>query len=58
MHKIEVYRPSLEMPLLAKQDSSIIALASDATINMSIPVLTLNNISQMANFIRTQFNLH
>ncbi len=59
--KIEVYRPSLNMPLLASNDNNIIAVASDEAINSSagiqIPVLALDNIEQIANFILKQFIL-
>ena len=55
--KIEVHRPSLNMPLLARQDPSIIAVASDAalTSNINIPVLDLNDSSAIAGFIITHF---
>lgn len=49
--KIEVHRPSLNLSLLASQDSSIIAVASDAALNLNIPVLSLNDISQISDFI-------
>ncbi|WP_047539799.1 molybdopterin-guanine dinucleotide biosynthesis protein B [Methylotenera versatilis] len=49
--KIEVYRPSLDLPLLALIDSSIIAVASDADLTLSIPILNLNDIQQIADFI-------
>ncbi|MES2499205.1 MAG: molybdopterin-guanine dinucleotide biosynthesis protein B [Pseudomonadota bacterium] len=49
--KIEVYRPSLDLPLLASSDSSIIAVASDAGLAIDIPILNLNNIQQIADFI-------
>ncbi len=49
--KIEVYRPSLNMPLLAALDPSVIAVASDETFSLNIPVLALNNIEQIADFI-------
>ncbi len=53
--KIEVYRPSLNMPILAMQDSSIAAVASDAALNtnlgLNIPVLDLNNIAAIARFL-------
>lgn len=49
--KIEVYRPSLDLPLLALSDSSIIAVASDADLTLSIPILNLNDIQQIADFI-------
>ena len=53
IRKIEVVRPSLNTPLLASLDTNIIALASDAPLNqhLNIPVLDLNNISQIADFI-------
>lgn len=50
--KIEVHRPSLNMPLLATQDTNIVAVASDAALNLAhIPVLDLNNIAVIAAFI-------
>ncbi|BCM25923.1 molybdopterin-guanine dinucleotide biosynthesis protein B [Methyloradius palustris] len=50
--KIEVHRPSLNMPLLANHDANIIAIASDEIIETSLPLLDLNNISEIAAFIR------
>ncbi|MES2502860.1 MAG: molybdopterin-guanine dinucleotide biosynthesis protein B [Pseudomonadota bacterium] len=50
--KIEVHRPSLNMPLLATQDSNIVAVASDAALELKhIPVLDLNNIAAVAAFL-------
>jgi len=49
--KIEVYRSNLNTPLLASLDSSIIAVASDVPLSLNIPVLELNNIQQIADFI-------
>jgi molybdopterin-guanine dinucleotide biosynthesis adapter protein len=50
--KIEVHRPSLNMPLLAMQDANIVAVASDAELNFArIPVLDLNNIAAIAAFL-------
>lgn len=50
--KIEVHRPSLNMHLLATQDSNIVAVASDAALELThIPVLDLNNIASIAAFI-------
>lgn len=49
--KIEVYRPSLNLPLLATMDKNIIAVASDAQLNLTIPTLDLNDISTVADFI-------
>lgn len=49
--KIEVYRPSLNLPLLATTDASIIAVASDADLTLDMPILDLNNIQQITDFI-------
>lgn len=49
--KIEVYRPSLNIPLLAPADSNIIAVASDAALTLNIQVLDLNDIPQITHFI-------
>lgn len=52
--KIEVHRPSLQLPLLAPKDSSIIAVASDGPLTLAIPVLPLNVIDSIAEFIIQQ----
>jgi molybdopterin-guanine dinucleotide biosynthesis adapter protein len=49
--KIEVYRPSLNLSLLAATDNSIIAVASDADLVLNIVTLDLNNTQQIADFI-------
>lgn len=51
--KIEVYRPSLNIPLLAATDANIIAVASDVSLNfgLNIPLLSLNNIPEITDFI-------
>ena len=56
--KIEVHRPSLNLPLLCMQDSSIIAVASDTIMpNMpSAKLLNLNNIQQITDFILKKFS--
>ena len=53
--KIELYRPILEKPLLHPDDSNIIAIATDAPLNSSVTIDTidLNNIAEMANYIET-----
>ena len=60
IRKIEVYRSSLNIALLALLDSDIIAVASDAplpdNISITTPVLDLNNISQIADFIMQEMN--
>lgn len=49
--KIEVHRPSLNMPLLALTNSETIAIACDEKIECHLPVLALNNIAEIASFI-------
>lgn len=49
--KVEIFRASLGQPLLAAEDSTIIAVASDAPLATHLPVLDLNNIEQIADFV-------
>lgn len=49
--KIEVYRPSLGLPLLADKDPTIIAVACDAAISCSKTQLAINDIQSICNFI-------
>lgn len=51
--KIEVHRPALGMPLASANDSHFIAVACDGalTIPTQLPVLDLNNIKQITDFI-------
>ena len=55
--KIEVHRPSLGMPILCLHDANIIAIASDSMPNIKteLPLLDLNNIEEVANFIWHKF---
>lgn len=49
--KIEIHRPALGQPLLAKQDENIIAIASDGPVTTHLPVLDLNDAAAIATFI-------
>ena len=49
--KIEVFRASLAQPLLAENDNTIIAVASDTKCVTHLPVLDLNNIEEIADFV-------
>ncbi len=50
--KIEVRRKGVEHPGIAENDSSIVAIASDTAIaGQTVPVLDLNNIVSIADFI-------
>ena len=49
--KLEVHRPSYERPLLHAEDINIVAIAADAPVNTTLPVLDLNNPDAIAQFI-------
>ncbi|MDX1573390.1 MAG: molybdenum cofactor guanylyltransferase MobA [Methylophaga sp.] len=51
--KLELHRPSLGKPLLADEDPHIIALATDAPVNINrdLTVLDLNDVGKIAEFI-------
>ena len=55
--KLEVHRPSFERPLLHTQDTNIVAIAADAHVTTTLPVLDLNNPGQIAEFIITHQGL-
>ncbi|MEZ0231646.1 MAG: molybdopterin-guanine dinucleotide biosynthesis protein B [Methylophilaceae bacterium] len=50
--KIEIHRPSLNMPLLANTDQDIIAIACDDAIHTPLPILDLNDPPIVAGFIQ------
>ena len=52
LQRIELHRPSLNKPFLFPGDDHIIALASDQALELSIPLLDLNNPAQLAEFIQ------
>ena len=54
--KLEVHRPSLGKPLLATDDRSVVAVASDAPpAGLAIPVLDLDEPDAIADFILAHF---
>lgn len=55
--KIELVRPALGHPLFYPDDSSIIAVASDAglPVTTTLPVLNINNAEEVAGFIMQYF---
>ena len=56
--KIEIHRPSLGKPLLALQDDTVIAVASDTALNIGQTLIDLNDIDAMASFIQTWLKLN
>ena len=56
--KIEVHRPSLGKTLLCLEDSAVVAVASDATVEgTNLPVLALDDVPKIAEFIITRCGL-
>ena len=57
--KIELHRPALGFPLLFKSDDSIVAIATDSDLQTEsrLPVLNLNKVDQVAQFITENLNL-
>ena len=50
--KLEVHRPTIGKPLLAAEDSSVVAVATNETIDgVDLPLLELDNIPAVADFI-------
>ena len=50
--KLEVHRPALDKPLLAREDGCVVAVASDAPIpDLDLPILDLDDIGAIADFI-------
>ena len=49
--KLEVFRPSFERPLLHPEDPNIVAIAADAPVQTALPVLDLNDVAAIAEFI-------
>lgn len=53
--KIEVNRPSRGKPVIAREDETVIAVASDEVIaDLNVPLLDLNDIESIADFIVRQ----
>lgn len=51
--KLEIYRPANGKPLLARDDPYIVAVATDeaASVDVSVPVLDLNDVDAIAEFV-------
>ena len=56
--KIEVHRKGRSSTLLCRgelQDPLFVAVASDETLNLDVPVLDLNDIDEVNNFVERTF---
>jgi molybdopterin-guanine dinucleotide biosynthesis protein MobB len=49
--KLEVHRPSVGKPFLYPDDPHIVAVASDETLRVPLPLLALRDVAAIANFI-------
>lgn len=50
--KIEVHRAATGKPLICESDPTIVAVASDEALpNLNIPVLRINNVAEVTNFV-------
>ena len=55
--KIEAHRKETGQPLLATEDETIVAVASDTSLTIDRPVLDLNDTASIANFIAQHLKL-
>lgn len=51
--KLEVYRPEVGKPILCADDSSIVAIATNAVIDTEIPQLPIDDIEVISDFVMT-----
>lgn len=50
--KVEVFRPSIREAMLQPDDDTVVAVATDEDLNgVSVPLLDLNDVAQVADFI-------
>jgi molybdopterin-guanine dinucleotide biosynthesis protein B len=55
--KLEVWRAETGEPLLHPNDPHIVAVASDAKVETKLPLLDLNDVDAIAQFILTKMEL-
>ena len=55
--KIEAHRKETGQPLIAPEDETIVAVASDTSVSVDRPVLDLNDTAAVANFIAQNLEL-
>jgi len=55
--KIEAHRKETGQPLIAPEDETIVAVASDTSVSVDRPVLDLNDTAAIANFIAQHLEL-
>jgi molybdopterin-guanine dinucleotide biosynthesis protein B len=57
MPKLEIHREAVGKPLLFPDDPQIVAVASDAKLDTALPMLDINNVNQVTDFICTYLEL-
>ena len=55
--KLEIHRPSTGKPLLHPDDPNIVAVAADAPVRTSLPVLDLNDYDSVVAFVVRRLGL-
>lgn len=56
--KVEVHRPDAGHPLMARSDDSVVAVATDASLDeLAQPLLDLNSVEEIADFIVAHLRL-
>ena len=55
--KIEVYRKTSHKPPIAENDDTILAIATDSKFPIDRPLLDLNDVKSIANFILSELNI-
>ncbi len=55
--KLEVFRPEISREPLAKGDKRLIALVSDAPVEIGVPCFSPNDMERLARFLAGRFNL-
>ena len=56
--KMEVFRPSVGKPMIAAEDDTVVAVASDEVLQgLSCPVLDMNDVAAVADFIMAHCGL-
>ncbi len=48
--RLEVHRSATDHPLIAAQDSAVLAIATDATMDAQVPIFALDDIAAIADF--------
>jgi len=55
--KLEIFRPEITKEPLCKNDKNLLALISDSTIDLGVPVFSTHDIMEVADFLIAHFNL-